>query len=182
MKALKILILSVFPVFSFAQTGSAPTPISIVMFEEINFGAITGVHFGKVWMGELGLAIGKNQEGRAVNSYVNLSTSFEFNMERDIYGIKIAAWVNPGVILPLSYGIATVSYFENNNFNQVLQPSFGFGIGTVQMVYNFNICLGRRRISALNSHQLSLRLYLPYIPIRRRFNEPVKWNDTPMKE
>lgn len=182
MKAIITLILYLLPLMSIAQHGSASTPASIILETETNFGAITGVHYGNVWMGELGLGIGKIERGHGVYSYQNITTSIEFNPNQSIYGVKVGAWRNFGIILPLSFGISTISYFENNNFNQILQPAIGLGYGPVQLVYTFNICLGQPQISELNSSQISLRCYLPYITIKRQSRNPLGRYPQPLSD
>jgi hypothetical protein len=167
MRILFILIPLLFSHTLYAQNYYGTPPKRAINYES-SVGVFGGLYQGRETFGEAGIAIVSIDKTNGFD-FSGLGLSAEFNSGNRIIGLKLDYWLNLP-ILPLSLGLATVSYFQDGHFNQTIRPSAGISYLYFRLSYCYDAVLGERKIFDLNRHQLFLRCYLPIFRYKKANN------------
>jgi len=137
--------------------------------DKVSLGVITGWHQFKYSMMEAGIGLASSYYGNYGSTFSAVSLSTELNPWNKIYGLKLSAWrtiaANP--FFMFSLGLNGV-YFKQLGLNDwTLRPMLGVGIVNFQLVYAYDLAIGKRSITERNSHMISLRFYIPAIKLNK---------------
>ncbi|XOV65960.1 MAG: hypothetical protein ACFHU9_10015 [Fluviicola sp.] len=168
MKYLILIIAVLYCPMTFAQKRMG-TPAQNFAHYQSSFGVFGGIYQGKGTMGEIGLGIAELDKSSQL-FFQGAGLSLEFNPGLGIYGAKLDTWTNLP-LLPLSVGISTISYFQEEHFDQTLRPNLGLSFHYFRISYCYDIILGRQQIQELNRHQVFVRYYLPVKKRKRHYNQ-----------
>lgn len=150
------------------QTGM-PTPPLRYYSLRTSIGCIGGLYQGRHSFGEIGIGYGCLED---VHGYIfwGATGSIEANPWNNVYAAKISG-IRSIPLVPLSFGISSVAFFQHGKYDQVIRPSLGIAYKYLHVTYSYDFTLGKRKIDERNGHMISLRYFLPVITLKEE-----NWN------
>lgn len=158
MKFVLLLAIACTASIAFSQSKMGTPPLKYGNYYS-SIGVFGGVYQGNTTFGEVGMGVAELDELENLD-FKGAGLSLEFNTGNKVYGVKLDAW-HSLPLFPLSLGLGTVSYVQEDRFNQTIRPTVGLSYNYFRFSYGYDILLGRQNVQYLNRHQLFVRYYLP---------------------